>query len=314
MSITWRIRIFGIVLYICGSGWGVHGHGHFTHPEAAGNYTSSFFFHQTSHGPLSHLFATEHWNRFEQSTYGNHLTIMYPSRSFGVGVGVSYISRNIRFISKENVSETLNLNGWSDIRLIAKYRFGIYKKFSWFGRERLFKAAFSILTSLKLPTASTSAMSATGDTIPPTLQLGTGSSDFTFGFAMHTDTEKWFRIHAHITATFPLTYKSFYPGKSINFSILYTLVQFGINDRFYPVLGVKGNWHTNYRWKGKELNHSGGSQFVLASGIRSVWWYFHRPRMFLMSEVYYLLPIFDTLEAIHQFHSGFYLGLRMFLR
>lgn len=288
--------------------WGQH---HLIRPHDAGNYTSLFYIRDVSDGPLHNHPG---FDTFSQNTDGMFFTVMYPGKTMGAGISIAYLNRAITLRNAAGKLENHSLTGWGDLSLVAKYRFGIYKKFSFQGKKRLLKAVVCLISSLKLPTATATGYDSGGKRFSPPLSLGNKATEFSFGFAFHTDTQKYFRIHGHLSATFPLKYAQFNPGKSLHYNLTYIPVHLGIKNFLYPEIGIKGIWHGKHAMNGVEVSDSGGNQLMLALGMSSVWLYLGNSRIFTMLEITAMLPIHDTFHYGQALSSGILGGIRFFRR
>ena len=80
---------------------------HVTHTETTGNYSGIFFIHETRSFALQNSEQTG-----DIDANGLLLSIMYPGRSFGFGLEMPYITKNIK-ISGPSASSQYQNSGWN---------------------------------------------------------------------------------------------------------------------------------------------------------------------------------------------------------
>ncbi|MCH7823619.1 MAG: transporter [Acidobacteria bacterium] len=215
---------------------------------------------------------------------------------------VPYLDKSLEMGPADNRQE-LSVNGFGDLALAAKL--GIYQldrpnrttRVALFGR-------------LKLPTGDDDAPGPEGQLLPKSLQLGTGSVDysagvilthsvgpvglsgdliydintvddgFAFGDVLHYDIALGYRI-------LPRVYRM-YPAKQIN---LY--------------LEANGTWSQRSTLEGTSLIDSGGNVLRLSPGVQFI------PLANLLVEVTYQVPVWQGLNGAQlEFDPTFKVGLR----
>lgn len=215
---------------------------------------------------------------------------------------VPYLDKSLEMGPADNRQE-LSVNGFGDLALAAKL--GIYQldrpnrttRVALFGR-------------LKLPTGDDDAPGPEGQLLPKSLQLGTGSVDysagvilthsvgpvglsgdliydintvddgFAFGDVLHYDIALGYRI-------LPRVYRM-YPAKQIN---LY--------------LEANGTWSQRSTLEGTSLIDSGGNVLRLSPGVQFI------PLANLLVEVTYQVPVWQGLNGAQlEFDPTFKAGLR----
>lgn len=247
--------------------------------------------------------------RLRHSLLRSTLAVMYPGRTFGVGLEVPYYWHQIQLQKSRKKPVDYSYKAVGDIQLVAKYQFGLYRHYRLFNRQRLLNMAMSIVAKLKLPSADEHLARTDAEYLPAMLQPGNGSTDLAIGVVFHTDTPEWFRIHSHLTISAPLAWDRFRPGERINFTVNYIFARLGWRDRYFPFLALKG-WLKRYdKLDNSNLQDSGGIFLYLTPGVRTTWWYFSNKNMFLMLEGG--LPIRMT---GNRSEFGVYLGTRLFFR
>ena len=284
------------------------------HTEATGSYSGLFFSYESFE--KSGGFADEKRGiyRLDQTVSTAILIAMYPGKIFGFGIEAPLITRNIRFFRQNNQTKSSGYREMSDLRFVAKYQFGVYKRYRLFGRDRLLNMLVSLVGKIKFPSASTNIRDRNGTVLAPFLQPGTGSTDMTLGFIFHSGTQKYFRIHGHLTTTFSLSHREYVPGKRIHFTLSYIPVRMGIKNRYYPFLGLKGWWKDEARMDNIPQPNTEGLHLYFSPGFRSTWWYLSGRRVFYMFQAAFQIKLLATRHVMPGPVFGFYIGTRLFFR
>jgi hypothetical protein len=286
-----------------------------TQTEATGSYSGVFFAHESSESWWQKIGLTSGNHKIIKDDFITTLTLMYPGRTFGIGIEAPYIRRTISLSNATGQILQYDLNGWGNPRIVAKYQFGIYHKFQFMGKERLFKAVVSLIGKFKLPTNTRRISSDRQPGLSPTLlKLGNKSKDLTLGFVFHTDTERYFRIHGHVTTTFSVSHKDFAPGTRFHYSFLFILARMGIQEKFYPFIGFKGYIKGADKLNNQNLENSQGTTMFITPGFRSIWWYLNSSKMFIMLEAALQYRVLDSTGSRSNTRMGVYMGTRLYFR
>lgn len=287
-----------------------------TRTETSGNYSSIFLAHESSQNWMEKIELDNSTRRIRKEDLITTFTLMYPGKTFGIGIELPYVWRRISAFSEESGSQEYQLNGWGDLQIVAKYQFGIYRKYKLLGRERLLKAVLGLVAKIKMAGFSDalSSLQNSANIPAPLLRLGTGARELTVGAVFHTDTRRYFRIHGHLTTTFALTHRELEPGMRLHYTLLLFPVRMEIQNQLFPFVGLKGWWAGGDRYFGENIPNTGGTLLYLSPGFRSVWWYFNQSRIFLQFETALQMLILDTSGNPSNTRAGFYFGARIFLR
>ena len=284
-----------------------------THTEGMGGYSGVFFSYESSRG-LGRMFVDQKNMVMKQSMLITTHYLMYPGKAWSWGIEAPFLQKRITKYPQNELRDSYQINGFGDIRVVTKYQFGIYQKYHLFHRERTFKAAVTLIGNLKLPSAPNNSTDSQDKLVPVGFQLGTGSSDLTLGFMVHTDTEKYFRIHGHLLSSFPVAHREFKPGLMLSYTVSFIMVRMGVLDNIYPLLAVKGAWSVRDKWQTETMLESGGYRLYLTPGIRSVWWYWPQNKTLLMIETGLSIKVLQSKYGKQDSAIGFYLGTRLYFR
>lgn len=273
--------------------------------------------------PSSSIFAAYEYGRdmpfrsgyhCDQDLFVTNMKLMVPGETFGYGIEIPRINRRLRFSGNGFTEKNVSYEAWGDLKIVAKYQFGVYRNYRLLGKDRLLNVLVSLVGKLKLPSASTNLATLDNIPLPAHLQPGTGSTDTTLGAMIHFDSEKYFRIQTHFMYSFPISHDDFKPGESVHYALNFMLVRLGFRDQFYPTIGVKGRWHADNEMAGSAIKNTGGAHLYLDPGIRSSWWYFSGPEMFVMVESAVQIRLIDTSDMMPGPEYGLYIGVRAYFR
>ncbi|MEE8398023.1 MAG: hypothetical protein V3S89_03390 [Desulfobacterales bacterium] len=253
-------------------------------------------------------------SHYDQDLFVTTMTLMVPGEKFGFGIEVPRIHKRLRILGSDSVEKSVDYETWGDVKIVAKYQFGVYRPYRFLGKDRLLNILVSLVGKLKLPTASTDLATLGNTPLPVKLQPGNGSTDATLGFMVHFDSREYFRIHSHIMYSFPVSHDGFRPGESLHYTLDFMMVKLGIKDQFYPTIGIEGMWHASSKMAGAVMKKTEGVNLYLNPGIQSSWWYFSSLEMFMMIESGVQIRLVDTSDAMPGPDYGCYIGMRVYFR
>ena len=226
-----------------------------------------------------------------------HLVLMTPGKRFGVGIEAPFTTAN-------------NVVSLTQLSLVGKYEFGIYRHYRLFQKERLANIVAAAILKINFPD-----IGHTRDNPPGTISLfRPGGKSLSTGFVFHTDTKKYFRIHGHLMLKTPITYREIKPGLQYQAGVLLLAARLGFHN-IYPIAGLMLMQHAEDKFLGQALPQSKQTTAYASVGFQSTWKYFPATHIFTKFET--------ALQKLIAHNSKltpagpdivFYFGLRFYYR
>lgn len=179
---------------------------------------------------------------------------------------------------------TLSNSGWGDLRLIGEYN--IFQK----DAPRLTHRAI-LIGGIKLPTAEDDEPG-----LPPPMQLGTGSTDYTLGVAASRIGHR-LGLYTDLKYTFKTEGNDYEFGDTLNYNMALGYRLLPEVYETYPAkqlnlfLELNGLYAQEDRSDGKKVSDSGGHSLFLSPGIQFV------PFKTALFEASVQIPVFQDLNG-----------------
>ncbi len=309
------LKLFPTVIVLVALGFGeLCAQWHVTSSEKAGNYSSVFL------GMANRLGLRSGWKAIPDKA-GNRsselmllTTVLVPlagditeSSTFAIGTEIPYATKRLTENGQERTS-----SGISDVTFLAKYGFTIYE-------ESLFKARVDLIGRIKFPSGKSQSIDAQGFHVPHHLKLGSGSTDYAFGFAFLTETQEWFMIHGHAMYWLNTSAHEHKAGNNFNYEVAFLLAALPVDAEpigtFLPYLGLKGMHSARDEMDGMRINDSGGDVAALSIGVQSLWNYIAGIGTFLMFDASYQFPVMQRVNGVQMgYGSAFSAGVRVYVK
>jgi len=279
--------------------------------EAAGNYSSAFWCMSLRNRLLENGHGVNTPTTHRNSEMVFLPTFLIPlSEEFALGAEVPYYVRSLT----EDSESRQKWEGFGDISLLAKYTFTVYEEFHLLSKDHLLKARISLITKIKLPTAAHDAVDSHRAPLPHDLQLGTGSTDISLGFAFLTETEEYFMIHGHLMYRMNTRTKDFKEGNALDYELRYIFARIPLGI-FYPSVGLRGTVAAKNSIGSENIQDSGGHLLFLSPGIQTLWSYLDFAGMFFMVEVSGQFPLLQKLNGTQLGYAySLNAGVRVYFR
>ena len=153
------------------------------------------------------------------------------------------------------------------------------------------------------------------------MQLGSGSTDYAFGFAFLTETEKYFMIHGHAMywLNSPRRTNGYKVGNHFDYELAFLLavlpIEAGPVGTFLPYVGVKGMHSARDEMDGMKINDSGGDVAAFSIGVQSLWNYVAGIGTFLMFDASYQFSVMQRVNGVQMgYGSAFSAGVRVYVK
>jgi len=308
--------------FICGALMCVndtHAQWHLASSEAVGNYSSVFLGMASRSGLRSGWEAIPDNAEDRSSELMLLTTVLVPiagditeSPTFAIGMETSYANKRLT----EN-GQDLARSGIGDVAFLAKYGFTIYEESE--SEQSPFKARVDLIGKMKVPTAESDETDAQGIHVPHHLKLGSGSTDYAFGFAFLTETQKWFMIHGHALYWLNTTAHEHKVGNNLSYELAFMLAALPIDAEpvgtFLPYVGLKGMHSARDEMNGVKMKSSGGDVVALSIGLQSLWNYVEGIGTFLLFDASYQLPVMQRVNGVQMgYSSAFNAGVRVYVK
>ncbi len=290
---------------------------HVTSSEAVGNYSSVFLGAANRSGLRSGWKAIPDKAGNRSSELMLLTTVLVPlagditeSSTFAIGTEIPYATKR----STENGQERAS-SGISDIAFLAKYGFTIYEE----SDSSPFKARVDLIGKIKVATGESDEKDAQGIHVPHHLKLGSGSTDYAFGFAFLTETQKWFMIHGHAMYWLNTSAHEHKAGNNFSYEVAFLLAALPVDAEpvgtFLPYVGLKGMHSARDEMNGMKINDSGGDVAALSIGVQSLWNYVAGIGTFLMFDASYQFPVMQRVNGVQMgYGSAFSAGVRVYVK
>jgi len=229
---------------------------------------------------------------------------LMPNRLVVMGA-VPYLDKTLETAAATGPRE-LSVRGFGDLVVAAKV--GVYQR----DRPNLTTRA-ALYGRLKLPTGNDDAVDAEGEPLPKTLQLGTGSVDYSAGLIV-THSSGPLGLSGDLIHDFNNASEGFAFGDVLHYDIALSYRVLPRVYRTYPAkqinlyLEANGTWSGRNTSAGKALPDSGGSLLLLSPGVQYIPW----PSLAL--EATYQVPVWQDLNGAQlEIDPVFKVGLRWLL-
>ena len=137
-----------------------------------------------------------------------------------------------------------------------------------------------------------------------------GSKNLSAGLAFHTDTARYFRIHGHLNATFPLSQEKVHPSAIYHVHLSFLPARLGIRELYYPFFGFTGRYI-----RGKKISPVGTTSFAFLTGMQSTWKYLSVYHTFIKLELGAQLRAYTCPTAVLTGPAfALYFGTRFYFR
>ncbi len=316
------LKLFPAVIVLVALGFGeLCAQWHVTSSEAVGNYSSVFWGMANRSGLRSGWDAIPDSMGSKSSELLLLTTVLVPiagditeSSTFALGMEIPYASKRLTE-DGQDISRT----GIGDVAFLAKYGFTIYDESA--SEQQSFKARVDLIGKIKFPSGESQSKDAQGVALPHHMQLGSGSTDYAFGFAFLTETQKWFMIHGHAIywLNSPRRTNGYKAGNNLSYELAFLLAVLPIDAEpvgtFLPYVGLKGMHSARDEMGGMKIKDSGGDVAALSIGVQSLWNYIAGIGTFLMFDASYHLPVVQRVNGVQMgYGSGFSAGARVYVK
>ena len=223
-----------------------------------------------------------------------------------MAAGVPALHKEMR-LTRDGKERTLSSTGLGDFFIAAKYLALQRDAKDWTTR-------IAIKGRVKFPTGKDDEIDEQGQRLPPPLQLGSGSVDYSLGAAF-THVRRRVGFNADVTYNFKTEANTFAFGDSLqyNLSIGYRLLPvvydlYPARNHLNAYLELNGEYSAGSRADGLSVADSGGHVIYLSPGIQLI------PGNFLV-EASLKLPVGQNLNGTQlKFQPGFTVGGRWLIR
>ncbi len=229
---------------------------------------------------------------------------LVPNRLVVMGA-VPYLDKTLEAGPGTNRQE-LSVNGFGDLALAAKI--GVYQR----DRPNL-TTRMALFGRLKLPTGDDDALGPEGQPLPKSLQLGTGSVDYSAGFIL-THSVGPLGLSGDVIYDFNTSSEGFAFGDVLHYDLALGYRILPRVYRTYPAkqinlyLEANGTWSRRNTLDGEALPDSGGQRLLLSPGIQFIPW----PSFAV--EATYQVPVWQDLNGAQlEFDPTFKVGIRWLL-
>ncbi len=316
------LRLFPTVIVLVALGFGeLCAQWHVTSSEAVGNYSSVFWGMANRSGLRSGWDAIPDTMESKSSELMLLTTVLVPiagditeSSTFALGMEIPYASKRLT-----EDGQDISLTGIGDVAFLAKYGFTIYEESA--SEQQSFKARVDLIGKIKFPSGESQSKDAQRVVLPHHVQLGSGSTDYAFGFAFLTETEKYFMIHGHAMywLNSPRRTNGYKVGNHFDYELAFLLavlpIEAGPVGTFLPYVGVKGMHSARDNMDGMPVENSGADVVALSIGIQSLWNYVSSIGTFYMFDVSYQLPVVQRVNGVQMgYASAFSAGIRVYVK
>ncbi len=226
---------------------------------------------------------------------------LMPNRLVLMGA-VPYLDKTLETGTATGRRE-LSVRGFGDLALAAKV--GVYQR----DRPRLTTRA-ALFGRVKLPTGDDDAVGAAGEPLPKTLQLGTGSVDYSAGLIV-THSDGPLGLSGDLIYDFNTASDGFAFGDVLHYDIALGYRVLPRVYRTYPARQINLYIEANGIWSGRStsggvaLPDSGGSLLLLSPGVQFIPW----PSVAF--EATLQVPVWQDLNGAQlEFDPVFKVGLR----
>jgi hypothetical protein len=218
-----------------------------------------------------------------------------------VGASMPYLDKEKK-TTIDGERKSFSDSGFGDLTLFGKYQF--------FQRDaHLQTTRISALGKVKVPTGEDDEKTSAGVRLPASVQLGTGSDDYTLGI-IFTHIKKRFGINADLIYTFKTEANSFEFGDTLNYDIAFGYRVLPVVYETYPAkhlnlyLEFNGKLSQKNKQNDKRVNDSGRNTIFLSPGIQFI------PARNFLIEASFQKPIYEDLrgnqlDTDYSFNIGF---------
>lgn len=223
-----------------------------------------------------------------------------------MAVGVPILHKEMRRTS-EGKRSTLSTTGLGDLFISTKYRA--------FQRDaRGWTTRMAIKGKVKFPTGKDDETDEQGNRLPPTLQLGSGSVDYSLG-AVFTHVRRRVGFNADVSYNFKTEANKFAFGDSLQYGLAFgyrllpvVYAQYPARNHINAYLELNGEYSARSRADGLSVVDSGWNVVYLSPGIQLI------PGNFIV-EASLKLPVVQNLKGSQlKFQPGFTVGGRWLIR
>lgn len=218
-----------------------------------------------------------------------------------VGASIPYLDKEIK-TTINGERKSFSDSGFGDLTLFGKYQF--------FQRDAHSQTTrISALGKVKVPTGEDDEKTSTGARLPPSVQLGTGSDDYTLGLVF-THIKNRLGINADLIYTLKTEANSFEFGDTLNYDIAFGYRLLPWVYETYPAkqlnlyLEFNGGLSQKNKQNDSRIDDSGRNTIFLSPGIQFI------PTRNFLIEASFQKPIYEhlrgnQLDTDYSFNVGF---------
>lgn len=218
-----------------------------------------------------------------------------------VGASMPYLDKEKK-TTINGERKSFSDSGFGDLTLFGKYQF--------FQRDaHLQTTRISALGKVKVPTGEDDEKTSAGVRLPASVQLGTGSDDYSLGIVF-THIKKRFGINADLMYTLKTEANSFEFGDTLNYDIAFGYRLLPEIYETYPAkhlnlfLEFNGKLSQKNKQNNKRIDDSGRNTIFISPGIQFI------PARNYLIEASFQKPIYedlrgDQLDTDYSFNVGF---------
>lgn len=205
-----------------------------------------------------------------------------------VGAGVSYLDKELK-LTQDGLRRTLSASGFGDLSLFGKVQ--LFQRDS---RKKTTRITFK--GAVKLPTGDHTETDEAGVLLPRSLQLGSGTVDFSAGVIL-THVVDRVGINADVVYGTNGETKGFEFGDALSYDIAFGYRVYPSVYKIYPspyataYLELNGRLTGKSRSSGREVTDSGGHTLFLSPGVQYI------PLGSLILEASLQIPVRQQLEG-----------------
>ena len=217
--------------------------------------------------------------------------------------GIPILHKEMRFTAADGTRRELSATGFGDLFVVAKYQ--LIQKDAPGKTTRI-----TAIGRVKFPTGDDNKTDGEGNLLPPSLQLGTGSVDYSSGI-IFTHIVRRIGLNADVVYNFNTEANNFAFGDTLRYDVAlgYRLLP-KVYDKFPATqlnvyLELNGQFARKNQAAGISVRDSGGNVLFLSPGIQLI------PYATFLVEASLRIPVSQELNGTQlKFRPGFNLGFR----